>query len=124
MNHTKPTDQCLMATCSRSYFLVENCGTSLWLKLHSHYTLPQLTTTDIPVQYFKDGPLIENMVFFSSRTESSAHSRKHQKFLSKVPCTTNTTLNVLRVFGRYNNNYLSLYLYTCSRILSLVIRFL
>ncbi|XP_058972812.1 syndetin [Pocillopora verrucosa] len=37
----------------------------------------------------------------SSRTESSAHSRKHQKFLSKVPCTTNTTLNVLRVFGKY-----------------------
>ncbi|RMX47301.1 hypothetical protein pdam_00012684 [Pocillopora damicornis] len=37
----------------------------------------------------------------SSRTDSSAHSRKHQKFLSKVPCTTNTTLNVLRVFGKY-----------------------
>ncbi|KAJ7369799.1 hypothetical protein OS493_036442 [Desmophyllum pertusum] len=37
----------------------------------------------------------------SSRAETSAHSRKHQKFLSKVPCITNTTLNVLRVFGKY-----------------------
>lgn len=37
----------------------------------------------------------------SNRFETSAHSRKHQKFLSKVPCITNTTLNVLRVFGKY-----------------------
>lgn len=37
----------------------------------------------------------------SNRFEASAHSRKHQKFLSKVPCITNTTLNVLRVFGKY-----------------------
>lgn len=37
----------------------------------------------------------------SSGSETSANSRKHQKFLSKVPCITNTTLNVLRVFGKY-----------------------
>ncbi|KAL9965975.1 hypothetical protein ACROYT_G023978 [Oculina patagonica] len=36
-----------------------------------------------------------------TRNETSVHSRKHQKFLSKVPCITNTTLNVLRVFGKY-----------------------
>lgn len=39
------------------------------------------------------------MLRFLLRTETSVHSRKHQKFLSKVPCITNTTLNVLRVFG-------------------------
>lgn len=36
-----------------------------------------------------------------NRPDTSVHSRKHQKFLSKVPCITNTTLNVLRVFGKY-----------------------
>ena len=41
------------------------------------------------------------MVIFIRRAETSANSRKHQKFLSKVPCITNTTLNVLRVFGRF-----------------------
>ncbi|KXJ15287.1 syndetin isoform X2 [Exaiptasia diaphana] len=35
------------------------------------------------------------------RSEGYLQSRKHQKFLSRVPCITNTTLNVLRVFGKY-----------------------
>ncbi|XP_048579827.1 syndetin isoform X2 [Nematostella vectensis] len=34
-------------------------------------------------------------------SESHMHSRKNQQFLSRVPCITNTTLNVLRVFGKY-----------------------
>ena len=42
---------------------------------------------------------ISNLIIFFDRSETSANSRKHQKFLSKVPCITNTTLNVLRVFG-------------------------
>ncbi|XP_031566777.1 syndetin-like [Actinia tenebrosa] len=37
----------------------------------------------------------------AGRSDGYLLSRKHQRFLSRVPCITNTTLNVLRVFGKY-----------------------